>query len=781
MNKIRRTLTTILQTAVVCSLLAVALPLSRHAIVRAQVAENPAIPRERIIFPVASWRLDETSGTTARDSQGTNHGTHAPGVTVGAPRLSTGSPPGYPEIYFSADYNGTSGRTTISSSAALNPTGAITLETWIRPNALPASSATTSTILRKDAQYLLRVTSSGAVVFRLWIGGAIAEAVTPAGTIAPNKIYQVIATYNGSSQSVYVNGVAKVTRSQTGGIGTSINPLLIGASSSGGINDFFDGCIDGVAIYNAVQSATSIAERYNSTADKTPPDTTITSSPPASTPETAATFGFKATEAGSTFDCSLEGSTYTACQSPKSYAGLATGSHTFAVRAIDPVGNVDASPAKYTWTIAAPTPVSCTKVASNGASLSQFIGSLVAGDVGCLRAGVYGARGTYTVWYPSGTPTAPITLKGYPGEAAPTILGAIYISGDNLVLSGLLFDGPTGKIPSAGNEELDQVSIDGDNVEVSHCEVRNNGRHAGIFLNNAFNVRLIGNYIHDNGDRSNPNEANLDHGIYFASGSGLIANNVVENNYAHGIQLYTSASNVVVVQNTIVRNGRSGIIIGGQTTDCDPNTGCPPQPTNDLVVNNIIAFNKQNGVRSWQLTGAGNVVRNNLWWGNEEGDVSGESAGLTIFNNIQADPRFTGTFDYRLLSGSPAIDTADNSYTRPDDYLRTPRPQGGAPDIGAFEYKFDTGAVMCLPTFGNFGVDIRWPLRRAHGPPRALLEQSPGRGHPPLDERALRRPLPPRPAARPLPGRQPDSRPARQEAAPRHRPRTEPTHGDTGR
>ncbi len=64
-----------------------------------------------------------------------------------------------------------------------------------------------------------------------------------------------------------------------------------------------------------------------------------------------------ASEPGSTFACQLDGGGYSACTSPKSYSGLADGSHTFYVRATDPAGNTDPTPASFTWTIdtAAPT------------------------------------------------------------------------------------------------------------------------------------------------------------------------------------------------------------------------------------------------------------------------------------------------------------------------------------------------------------------------------------------------------------------------------------------
>jgi len=335
----------------------------------------------------------------------------------------------------------------------------------------------------------------------------------------------------------------------------------------------------------------------------------------------------------------------------------------------------------------------CTKVKLPGPGLRAFLNTLTPGDVGCLRAGVHGARDTYAVWYPSGTPSAPITLKGYPGESMPTILGALFLDGDNLILSGLLFDGPTGRVTTQTTEnpngEQSQLFIEGaNNVEVSHCVIRNNGYHAGIFLANAYNARIIGNYIHDNGRFGNPAGANLDHGIYFASGSGLIANNLIEHNYAWGVHLYPSASNVTVQQNTIIKNGRSGVIIDN---DCET-PGCSPQPTNNLVVNNIIAFNKHHAFQSSiRLTGAtGNVIKNNLFWGNEAGDIPTDERlrrGLTYVNqnNNIADPRFVAASNYRLQSGSPAIDAALSPYTQPDDYDFIPRPQGAASDIGAFE------------------------------------------------------------------------------------------------
>jgi hypothetical protein len=91
--------------------------------------------------------------------------------------------------------------------------------------------------------------------------------------------------------------------------------------------------------------------------DTTPPDTMIDSGPDGRVDSSTATFTFSATEAGSTFTCSLDGAVFSACASPTTYDGLADGSHTFQVLATDDAGNTDPSPASRTWTVDTTSPV----------------------------------------------------------------------------------------------------------------------------------------------------------------------------------------------------------------------------------------------------------------------------------------------------------------------------------------------------------------------------------------------------------------------------------------
>ena len=93
--------------------------------------------------------------------------------------------------------------------------------------------------------------------------------------------------------------------------------------------------------------------------DATRPDTAIASGPNASTLDTTATFQFSGTDnrtppALMTFECSLDGLGYTSCESPEQFTDMTHGPHELLVRARDVAGNVDATPARHTWTVALP-------------------------------------------------------------------------------------------------------------------------------------------------------------------------------------------------------------------------------------------------------------------------------------------------------------------------------------------------------------------------------------------------------------------------------------------
>lgn len=93
----------------------------------------------------------------------------------------------------------------------------------------------------------------------------------------------------------------------------------------------------------------------NSLADTTPPETAISSAPTDPSESSLASFGYASNEPGSSFECSLDGATFATCAATGiTYGGLTDGPHSFQVRARDGAGNIDDTPAGFSWAVALP-------------------------------------------------------------------------------------------------------------------------------------------------------------------------------------------------------------------------------------------------------------------------------------------------------------------------------------------------------------------------------------------------------------------------------------------
>ena len=93
-------------------------------------------------------------------------------------------------------------------------------------------------------------------------------------------------------------------------------------------------------------SATSVSY----TSDSVAPNTTITTTFPGGVAKSLSVpIAFTSTEAGSTFQCMLDSGAFGSCISSQPLT-VASGPHTFTVKATDGAGNTDASPASVTFT-----------------------------------------------------------------------------------------------------------------------------------------------------------------------------------------------------------------------------------------------------------------------------------------------------------------------------------------------------------------------------------------------------------------------------------------------
>ena len=102
--------------------------------------------------------------------------------------------------------------------------------------------------------------------------------------------------------------------------------------------------------------------------DATPPDTTINSSNDgnnktvtsgSNTTSRTMTFTFSGSDIGmglDHFECSIDGASFSTCDTPLQFTDLSIGDHSFEVRAEDKVGNKGQMPTVFLWTITSPPP-----------------------------------------------------------------------------------------------------------------------------------------------------------------------------------------------------------------------------------------------------------------------------------------------------------------------------------------------------------------------------------------------------------------------------------------
>lgn len=180
------------------------------------------------------------------------------------------------------------------------------------------------------------------------------------------------------------------------------------------------------------------------------------------------------------------------------------------------------------------------------------------------------------------------------------------------------------------------------------------------------NIEITGNVVY-----------NCRQGVALSSETGgllkniLVANNVLYNNRFAGINVSPwgydgPRENIRIVNNTVYGNGENGIRIG----------------TRNIyrvdIHNNLIANNNGpalNAVNAGLIT----TSYNNL--------VLGKNPGNILSGTFEGDPRFVGasTGNFRLGSGSAAINKGRTVAEVPAEILGTLGPMGGAYDVGAYE------------------------------------------------------------------------------------------------
>jgi hypothetical protein len=232
-------------------------------------------------------------------------------------------------------------------------------------------------------------------------------------------------------------------------------------------------------------------------------------------------------------------------------------------------------------------------------TVDKLAESLVRGETGCIRGGLYGQD----VFLSSGgTSGNPITIKAYPGESVK-LRGTIEANAPWVIVEGLNIDGSYGPlIKGAGYDRTEvhtrpAIEINASHTkwianDVSNRRSESDPDHAGQGVSigeGAGNTELIGNRIHHAGQLP-PN--NHQHCVYASETTSLLMRgNIVYECADRGLQLYPNADNSLIEKNIFADNGGVAVLFSGKGTQTSDN---------NLVRNNIISHSDDWGVGAFE-------------------------------------------------------------------------------------------------------------------------------------------------------------------------------------
>ena len=216
--------------------------------------------------PIAYWPLNETSGTVAYDISGNNNNA----AYQATPLL--GETPIAPALGSSILLNGSTQYVELAAPPSELQITAGSFEAWVNLTATPDGGGLFANAYNGavggTVNFALAFGSTlgaasgsqpftGAYTGSAWVGALDASALTT-GTA-----YHIVGTYNGTTFSLYINGVLIITGTGTAGA-VNANPIYMGRRWDGaGTDSFLAAYISNFAMYNTVLTAAQIQNHYN--------------------------------------------------------------------------------------------------------------------------------------------------------------------------------------------------------------------------------------------------------------------------------------------------------------------------------------------------------------------------------------------------------------------------------------------------------------------------------------------------------------------------------------
>jgi len=158
----------------------------------------------------------------------------------------------------------TPGITNVSAASVGLPTTAITVEAWIKPrsfNNYGGVVSFTQDNATTEHGFLLGTTTANRIEFSIAGGGVGLTYLRTSTTYATNKWYHIVGTYDGTTMSLYVNGILEATSPlQSGAISYLDTRFRIGKYEDDNENYYYNGEIDEVRIWSIAKTQAQIRD-----------------------------------------------------------------------------------------------------------------------------------------------------------------------------------------------------------------------------------------------------------------------------------------------------------------------------------------------------------------------------------------------------------------------------------------------------------------------------------------------------------------------------------------
>ncbi|MGB5624454.1 MAG: LamG domain-containing protein, partial [Woeseiaceae bacterium] len=209
---------------------------------------------------LAHWKLDDGAGPTAVDSVGSHDGT----LTSG-PVWVTG------QLGGALDFDGVNDYV---DAGAFDVSGSgLTTMGWFNADSLPATTdprivSKASSTAEADAWWQLSILTSASdanIRLRTKAGGTTSTLIDSSTNLNPGQWYFAVGTYNAATgqMKLYLDGTEVASQLHPAGGAIDTNPTVpVAIGANGTAEQFFDGVLDDVRVYNRALNATEIADLF---------------------------------------------------------------------------------------------------------------------------------------------------------------------------------------------------------------------------------------------------------------------------------------------------------------------------------------------------------------------------------------------------------------------------------------------------------------------------------------------------------------------------------------